>query len=296
MAADEDGFAQAGGGLRGGKVRGADAREREGLGVWGRSWRSRPCVCSPPPRSPVDLSLDIRTAQNVLVALEPASLGQRALATLVDFLVAGAWLVLMLGFVLPTTDGGMAAQTLAWLPLLFYHLVCEATLDGRSPGKMALGLRVARLDGAAPSLGQYVIRWLFRLVDIAASSGGVAVVSIAVTRRAQRLGDLAAGTTVVRRRRRMRLAEVLYPEPGPDHTVRFPTADRLTDADVRTLRAVLVHLRTTTRRDARAEALARRAKAAVEARLGLEPVASPPEAFLRAVVADHVALVDGLGA
>ena len=231
----------------------------------------------------------------MLVALEPASLGQRALATLVDHLVAAAWLVLMLVFVVPATDGGEAVQVIAWLPLLLYHLVFEATLDGRSPGKMALGLRVARLDGAAPSLGQYVIRWLFRLVDIAGSSGGVAVLSIAVTRRAQRLGDLAAGTTVVRRRRRVRLAEVLYPAPGPDHAVRFPAAEHLSDADVRTLRAVLVHLRTTSRRDARAEALARRAKTAVEARLGLSPVPMPPEAFLRAVVADHVALLDGLG-
>jgi len=244
----------------------------------------------------VDLSLDIRTAQNVLVALEPASLGQRALAALVDYVVAGAWLVLMVFFVLPKTDGGAAVQVIAWLPLLLYHLVFEATLDGRSPGKMALGLRVARLDGAAPSLGQYVIRWLFRLVDIAFSSGGVAVLSIAVTRRAQRLGDLAAGTTVVRRRRRVRLGEVLYPAPAADHVIRFPAAERLTDADVRTLRAVIVHLRTTTRRDARAEALARRAKAAVEARLGTGPVSMPPEAFLRAVVTDHVALLDGLGA
>lgn len=232
----------------------------------------------------------------MLVAFEPASLGQRVLAALVDGAVAGAWLLLMLAFVVPTTDGGLAVQVIVWLPVLLYHLVCEATLDGRSPGKMALGLRVARLDGAAPSLGQYVIRWLFRLVDVAFSSGGVAVLSVAVTRRAQRLGDLAAGTTVVRRRRRVRLGEVLYPSPGPDHAVRFPAAEHLSDADVRTLRAVLVHLRTTSRRDARAEALARRAKAAVEARLGTGPVAMPPETFLRTVVADHVALLDGLGA
>lgn len=239
----------------------------------------------------MDLALDIRTAQNVLLALEPASVGERLLATLVDGALVVAYVVVGVLLLAETGADSTAVMVVFWLPVLLYHLAFEVLLDGRTPGKLALKLRVARLDGAQPTLGQLVLRWLLRFVDVTFSSGAVALLSIAVTRRAQRLGDLAAGTTVVRRRQRVRLGEVQYPLVPAGHVPDFPEAAALSDADVRTLRAVLVRLRST-RRDAAAAALAGRAKAAVEARLGLEPVRMPPEAFLRAVVRDHTAVLD----
>jgi uncharacterized RDD family membrane protein YckC len=242
----------------------------------------------------VDLSFDIQTAQNVPLALEPASVGERILATVVDGLVVTAYVVLVLvvGFGWIGLPESLAVFVVVlWVPVLLYHLLFEVFLEGRTPGKLALKTQVARLDGAQPTLGQYLLRWLLRLVDVSASSGAVALISVAVTARSQRLGDLAAGTTVVRRRPRVRLGEVLYPAVPPDHEPEFPEAERLSDADVRTLRAVLVRLRSQ-RRDARATELGRRAKAAVETKLGLGPVRMPPEAFLRAVVRDHTFLLD----
>jgi hypothetical protein len=61
-----------------------------------------------------------------------------------------------------------------------------------------MNIKVVRLDGTPPTIGNYVIRWLFRFVDISMFSGGIAVVTIAVNGRGQRLGDMAAGTSVVR--------------------------------------------------------------------------------------------------
>ncbi|PAP77767.1 RDD family protein [Rubrivirga marina] len=242
----------------------------------------------------MDLSLDIRTAQNVPLALEPASLGQRILATLADGVIVIAWWILV-PVVLAAlgVDPGTAVIVVVYvLPPFLYHLAFEVLLEGRTPGKLLLKTQVARVDGAQPTLGQYLLRWLLRFIDVTASSGVVAVATVALTQKSQRLGDLAAGTTVVRRRR-VRLEEVLYPRAPEGHVVEFPEAERLSDADVRTLRAVLVRLRLSSR-DARAVALARRAKAAVERRLGLEPVRMPPEAFLKAVVRDHVFLLDRL--
>ena len=243
----------------------------------------------------MDLSLDIRTAQNVPLALEPASLGQRILATLADGLLVTAWWILV-PFLLALLE--LAPSTVVMivvyvLPPFLYHLAFEVFLEGRTPGKLLLKTQVARVDGAQPTLGQYLLRWLLRFVDVTATSGVAAVASVALTKRSQRLGDLAAGTTVVRRRRRVRLDEVLYPRAPSGHVAEFPEAERLSDADVRTLRAVLVRLRLSSR-DARSVALARRAKAAVERRLGIEPVRMPPEAFLKAVVRDHVFLLDRL--
>lgn len=242
----------------------------------------------------MDLSIDIRTAQNVPLAIEPASVGERILATLVDGLVMTAYYVLV-SVVLFRWIGVGNTPTLGVLllgvPLLLYHLLFEIFLEGRTPGKLALRTQVTRLDGAQPTLGQYLLRWLLRLIDVTFSSGTIALLSVALTKRSQRLGDLAAGTTVVRRRQRVRLGEVLYPAVAADHEVVFPEAEQLADADVRTVRAVIVRLRVS-KRDARSTALARRAKAAVEKRLGLEPVDMPPEPFLKAIIRDHTFLMD----
>ena len=245
----------------------------------------------------MDLSLDIQTAQNVPLALEPASVAERVLATLADGAVGIAWVVLwsVVVFGWLGVQGSTALIVLVVaVPLTLYHLLFEVFLEGRTPGKMLLKTQVARLDGAQPTLAQYLLRWLLRFVDVSATWGIGALLAVVLTPKSQRLGDLAAGTTVVRRRQRVRLAEVLYPPAPPDHVPEFPQAEALTDADVRTLRAVLVRLRGS-KRSARSSALARRAKAAVERRLRLATVDMPAEAFLRAVVRDHVFLLDRYG-
>jgi uncharacterized RDD family membrane protein YckC len=237
----------------------------------------------------MDDALVIQTAQNVDLAFEPAGLGERILAWLVDFLLAVGYVFVLIA--LEPGGLGTAAAIVVLSPFLLYHPVCEVFFEGQTAGKRLLQIQVARLDGAPPTLGQYLLRWLFRFVDVSFSSGVVAVVSVAATRRSQRLGDVVAGTTVVRRKRRVGLDEVRYPVRPADYAPAFPDAVRLSDADVRTLRAVLVRLRRAPR-SASSTALGRRAKAAVERRLDLPPVAMPPEAFIQTVVADYTALHD----
>jgi uncharacterized RDD family membrane protein YckC len=234
--------------------------------------------------------LRVQTAQNVDLAFATAGLGERILAFLVDFAIVTAYFILIfqLDF---GGDGGRTLLVVLLLPWLLYDLLFEVFFEGQSPGKMLLKLRVARLDGAQPTLAQYLLRWLLYWVDVRLSSGVVALVSIGVTRHAQRVGDLAAGTTVVRLRRRVGLADVRYRALPAGYAPTFPAAERLTDADVRTLRAVLVKLRLDKRSNATTR-LARRAKAAVEDRLGLGPVEMPPEQFLRTVVDDYTAAHD----
>ncbi len=233
----------------------------------------------------------IQTAQNVELSLAPAGVGDRMLAWLADLAVWGGYALLM-GWMLSRAGAGdVAGIVLVLVPVLLYDVAFEVLAEGQTPGKMLLKLRVARLDGAQPTLGQYALRWLLRFVDVSLTSGMVAVVAVSATRRQQRLGDVAAGTTVVRVRRRVRLDEVLYPATRPGYAPRFPDAALLTDADVRTLRAVLVRTRLSAR-DRRGRAMAARAKAAVEARFGLPAVDMEPEAFLEAVVQDHTFLVD----
>lgn len=224
--------------------------------------------------------------------MAPAGLGERILAWLIDFILLIGYFLLAIWML---DQGGAESQwvfiLVVLLPILLYHLAFEVFFEGRTPGKLALRLKVARIDGAQPTLSQYLLRWLLRMVDVSFTTGTVAVISIAVTKRSQRLGDLVAGTTVIKRRRRVKLEEVLYPDTARDYQPAYAMADTLSDADVRTLRAVLVRLRLS-KRDKRSQILATRAKDAVEAKLGLDPVREAPEAFLKAIVKDHTHLLD----
>jgi uncharacterized RDD family membrane protein YckC len=92
-----------------------------------------------------------------------------------------------------------SAATLVWLGTIYaYHFVCEAA-TGQTLGKKLVGVRVVSLDGTRASAGQVLVRTLLRLIDSLPILYLVGLVSILATgrERRQRVGDLAAGTTVV---------------------------------------------------------------------------------------------------
>jgi uncharacterized RDD family membrane protein YckC len=99
-------------------------------------------------------------------------------------------------------DTGIASEVVIWLfillPLMLYHLLFEIFMDGQSPGKRLMDIKVVRTDGTSPTFGNYVTRWILRLVEIRLFWGLMALVAIAAGGRGQRVGDIAAGTTVVK--------------------------------------------------------------------------------------------------
>lgn len=140
-----------------------------------------------------------------------AGVGRRFLATIVDgivFVLLGALFFKIWGetgtcdspFKL-TFNSGSETQSVCGAPaamyglLLFgYYIVLEKLL-GATIGKLVLGLRVTMLDGSAPTWGAAVIRTLLRVVD-AFLFYLVAAIAVWVSKRNQRLGDMAAGTVV----------------------------------------------------------------------------------------------------
>jgi uncharacterized RDD family membrane protein YckC len=144
----------------------------------------------------------IVTPEAVRLDFAPAGIGSRALALLIDLmalvavqLVVGVAMLLTRAWLTPVT-----AISIAGFVLLAYPVVFEVAWRGRTPGKAALGLRVTTVEGAPVGLRHAVIRAAFALVDVYATVGAVAVLSALVTRRNQRLGDLVAGTLVLRER------------------------------------------------------------------------------------------------
>lgn len=188
------------------------------------------------------MEIAINTAQNVDIAFKPAGLLNRIAATIIDLsLLGGIFLIFCVIFtatIHTDTNRGIAAIILLIL-LLSYHLICELTMNGRSVGKLTLHLRVVRLDGKKLSFWNCMLRWVFRLIDITATSGILAMLSIIISSKMQRIGDLAAGTTVIYERSTPSLQQLSYYDTPEDYQVTFPQVTILSDRDIHIIREVL---------------------------------------------------------
>ncbi len=232
-------------------------------------------------------NIGIETAQNVTLHHEVASLGDRIVAYLIDALIIYSWLILW-GFIMADLDWATREaffpyfMVIALLPLLFYHLVCEITMDGQSVGKRTRKIRVVRMDGGQPTMGNYLLRWVLRPVD---NFYFIGLIVILVNGRGQRLGDLAAGTTLISLKPRLKLQDTLIAEAPASHEVRFPEAINLNDAQVALIREVLRNTHVADRW-ALIDELAEKVRTVIGNRGdGLRSME-----FLQAVLADHVAL------
>jgi uncharacterized RDD family membrane protein YckC len=127
--------------------------------------------------------------------MEPVGLGPRILAGIIDVIIM-LLIMLPLGFV---AGQSMGAQIGVSFIGIVYFIVMEA-LKGATVGKMAMGLRVVKAaDGSAISWMESIIRNILRIVDALPFLYIIGMILIAVTAKKQRVGDLAAGTIVVKK-------------------------------------------------------------------------------------------------
>lgn len=188
------------------------------------------------------MDISINTAQNVHIAYTPAGLAQRIWATLVDFAILGG--ISSICFpILQGLDVGKAGLILFSTLLIFYHLLCELLFKGRSIGKMTQNLRVVRIDGKKVSFWDYLLRWVLRLVDITISLGIVGMLSIILTSKMQRLGDIAAGTTVICEKSKIRLSQLAETDTPETYEVVFREAALLSDKDIRIIQEAMKEIK-----------------------------------------------------
>ncbi len=187
--------------------------------------------------------MQIQTSQNVSLDYEVASVGDRILANLVDYAVYLGWGIFVVLLISTFVGFEKAHSTFiiigfVYLPIVFYPLLTEYFLNGQTFGKRALNIRVVRLDGSKPTLGGYVIRWILMTADFLFYYF-VAIITIAINGKGQRLGDIAAGTTVVKTKRQISLNEVVAHDIPENYKVSFPEVSQLTDRDIETIRLVI---------------------------------------------------------
>ncbi|UYN86620.1 MAG: RDD family protein [Cyclobacteriaceae bacterium] len=176
-----------------------------------------------------------------------ASLGDRILAYFIDAFIIIAYFILVF-FLLVSAGAGSAAFIIGVLliPPFLYHLVFEIFMNGQSPGKRQMNIKVVRLDGAPPTIGNYIIRWLLRLIEIDVLSGAIALFTIAANGKGQRLGDIAAGTTVVKLvEQRAVTANEVFTVSEDTYTPVFQQVIQLNDQDIEVIQQALEVNRTT---------------------------------------------------
>lgn len=184
------------------------------------------------------MNISIDTAQNVSIAYQPAGIANRIFATLIDFALLGS-LAIAFAIIISKFKAQVTITIIFFCILSCYHLLCQLFINGRSIGKMVLHLSVVRLDGKKMTFWDILLRWMLRLVDITMTFGIIAKLSIIISKKMQRIGDFAAGTTAIRENQATPLERLRTNDAPEEYRVVFHQVNLLSDKDVSIIREVI---------------------------------------------------------
>lgn len=190
--------------------------------------------------------LSINTTQNVNINFTAASVGDRIFAQLLDILVMIAYVVVV-GFFLDITGltttieamdnwSIMAVYGIIYSPIMFYTIVQESLWEGQTIGKRIMKTKVIKLDGYQAGFGDYLVRWLFRLVEVFIGNGIIGLIAIIASQKNQRLGDMAAGTAVITLKNKVNINHTIIQDINSDYVPTYPLVIKLSDNDVRIIK------------------------------------------------------------
>jgi uncharacterized RDD family membrane protein YckC len=191
------------------------------------------------------------TPEAVVLDVRTAGLGSRALARALDGMIQGAALTALLlvtGFVAAAggdstlgTAGLVIDLILVTVILFGYPVLWESLWRGRTPGKAALGLRVVTRQGAPIRFRHALVRGLVGIAEVMALPV-VAVISMLASSTDQRLGDMAAGTLVIRERApgRMSVPVIFHPPVGWESFVDSLDVSAMTAGEYENVRSFLI--------------------------------------------------------
>ena len=183
----------------------------------------------------------VRTTQNVFIDYPVGSVGDRILAYLLDRLILIIYSLAVAAVLIQLDiESSPLLLILFGTPWLFYSLLFEIFMNGQTPGKKVLKIKVVRLDGTPPTIGDYLLRWIFAFVDIFILSGAIAVVMVAMGGKGQRLGDVVAGTSVVKLLEYQQVtSQKVFVEAEQQYTPVFSQVINLSDRDIELIQRAL---------------------------------------------------------
>ncbi|MCL1937740.1 MAG: RDD family protein [Candidatus Azobacteroides sp.] len=192
-------------------------------------------------------SIDVLTGQHVVIQYEPAGILRRGCALAIDVIV-----MILYGYIISYILSKTAIlmflaykirdiiHFVFYLPILFYHFFFESLMNGRTIGKIIAGTRVTHIDGSTPGLTSYFLRWLLLPIDIFPIGVGIGGLFIIFSKNHQRIGDLAAGTVVVRNAKPPQLdLDTDFIEFSDDYQPTFREVELLSDGQIRFITGML---------------------------------------------------------
>ncbi len=227
-------------------------------------------------------TLKIDTSQNIDIEQPIASIGERIAATLFDSLFIFGYAIVIISIY-----GGSQSKSLLTVlsvPIALYSIISELIMNGQSWGKKIMKIKVVKTDGTSTTFSSYFLRWILRLVEIVLMIGSLATIIIILNRKGQRLGDIAAGTSVIRLQNKS-LKDTIYIKIPENYTVVYPETIKLSINDIYTLKEVLEMMRST-RQNPQTLAITQKAHEAIERKLNIK-TGQKTETFFWTVLCDY---------
>ncbi|CAM3949794.1 MULTISPECIES: RDD family protein [Flavobacterium] len=190
--------------------------------------------------------LTITTTQNVSINFTAASVGERMLGLILDLLVMIAYSIVV-AFIIDASGldsyilsldfwSQTAIYIIVYLPIIFYTIVQESIFEGQTIGKRIMKTKVIKIDGYQAGFGDYLVRWLFRLIEIIPPFGIIGLLAVIFSGKNQRLGDMVSGTAIISLKNKININHTILQEVNDDYVPTYPLVIKLSDNDVRIIK------------------------------------------------------------
>ena len=129
-----------------------------------------------------------------------------------------------------------AIYLLVSLPAFLYYVLLETFWDGKTVGKFVMKTRVVKINGSKPSFANYFVRWILRIIDVVMTLGGLATLMILIKGNGQRIGDIAAGTTVISEKVKVSIDDTIMKDLPLDYMPTYSQVTVFNDTDIQTVK------------------------------------------------------------
>lgn len=243
-------------------------------------------------------TISLQTTQNVTIDYELAGIWERILAFLLDFVIIYVYVILVFylfswgdGDKLFKGDIRLLLYVITILPVwLGYHFLSESFWGGQSIGKKALRIKVVRNDGKQMDMGDYSMRWMFRIIDILLSTGVIAIISIMSSTKNQRIGDMVGDTSVIKLdpRNKLSIKDIMAIKNKENYEPTYEGVVNFTEEDMLLLKNTLERAKANPNDNYR-KLLAELARKICD-QLDIKEVPKKRTAFLKTVLNDYIVL------
>ena len=222
-----------------------------------------------------------------------ASIGERILAYLLDLVIWIAYSIIIYRIIFPLTGlndfaagldrwSANAIYTVFWLPIMFYAITMESLMEGQTLGKRVMKIKVIKIDGYQAGFGDYLMRWVLRIIEVTPPLSFISVIVMLISKKTQRLGDMAAGTAVISLKNNININHTILRELDDRYVPVYPLVIKLSDNDVRIIKETYeTSLRTTD------WAMIQKLQDKVESVTGIKSVSANATAFIETVLNDY---------